>query len=466
MRILPLAILLNCSLTACGFAAPADAPRPNVVLILADDMGFTDLGCYGGEIDTPNLDRLAAGGLRFTQFYNTGRCCPTRASLMTGLYPHAAGVGHMTVDRGLPGYTGDLNDRCRTIPEVLGPAGYRNYMAGKWHVTKHTTPGGPKHNWPTGRGFDHIYGMITGAGSFYDPPTLVRDGTMMTRFTDPDYQPREYYWTDAITDHAVRYLRAHERDRDDEPFFLYVAHTAAHWPMHALPEDIEKYAGRFDGGYEPVRRARFEKAKALGIIAADAELSPRFGDWEDVTHKAWEARCMEVYAAMVDRMDRNIGRLIDELERTGELDDTLILFLQDNGGCQEGVGRKPRKDHPTRPLLPPFEPTPLGEIRTDHRIERTRDGWPVLSGPGGDARPAGHLHRLRRGVGERVEHAVPPVQALRARGRHRHPADRPLARRHRPPRRTRTATRPPRRHRRHDLRPRRCPVSRRKGSGG
>src|SRR5256714_664350 len=289
------------------------APRPNIVVIMSDDMGFSDLGCYGGEIQTPTLDRLAAGGLRLTQFYNTARCCPTRAALLTGLYPHQAGIGHMMEDKGLDGYRGDLNRRCVTIAEVLRPGSYGTYAVGKWHVTKATQPEGNKDNWPLQRGFDRFYGTITGAGNFYDPGTLTRDNKMISPFADAEYKSERYYYTDAISDHAIRYIGEHSRSSVDKPLLLYVTYTAAHWPMHALEEDIAKYKGKYDGGYEPIRRARFERANRLGLIAADAELSPTAGDWDKVENKAWEARCMEVYAAMIDRMDQGIGRIVAEL---------------------------------------------------------------------------------------------------------------------------------------------------------
>ena len=183
-----------------GLLAADGGPRrrPNIVLIMSDDMGYSDLGCYGGEIQTPNLDGLAARGLRFTQFYNTARCCPTRASLLTGLYPHQAAVGHMTEDKGLEGYQGDLSHRAVTIAEVLRPAGYATYMVGKWHVTRYSTDKGPKDNWPLGRGFDRFYGTIQGAGSYFDPGTLTRDSTMISPFADPQYKAERFYTTDAI----------------------------------------------------------------------------------------------------------------------------------------------------------------------------------------------------------------------------------------------------------------------------
>jgi arylsulfatase len=371
-------------------AAVAAPQRPNIIVIMSDDMGYSDLGCQGGEIATPNLDALAAGGLRFTQFYNTARCCPTRASLLTGLYPHQAGVGHMMEDRGLPGYRGNLNSSCRTIAEVLKPAGYRSYAVGKWHVTRFTGKDGPKYNWPLGRGFDRFYGTITGGGSFYDPSSLVRDDTMISPYADPEYKPETFYYTDAISDHAVRYVGDHAKDHAARPFFLYVAYTAAHWPMHGLPGDIKKYAGKYDAGYEPIRKARFEKAARLGLIDPRQGTSPQAGDWDRVADKKWEAACMEVYAAMIDRMDQGIGKLIAELKRTGQYENTLILFLQDNGGCAEPMGRTPTKDHPniTRPEKPLFPAMKPEEFAAAGSVpHQTRDGYPVRMGshvmPGG-----------------------------------------------------------------------------------
>ena len=381
------ALLFAATLTP---AAAADPPRPNVVVILTDDMGFSDLGCYGGEIDTPNLDALAAGGLRFTQFYNTARCCPTRASLLTGLYPHQAGVGHMMDDKGHDGYRGNLNTRCATIPEVLRTAGYRNYAVGKWHVTMHTGPDGPKHNWPLQRGFDRFYGTIHGAGSFYDPSSLTRDNTAISPYADLEYVPNRYYYTDAIADHAARFVADHAKAHADKPFFLYVAFTAAHWPMHALPDDIAKYKGKYDAGYDPVRRKRFEKAAKLGLISPKQGMAPAAEDWGKVPDKAWEAAGMEVYAAMVDRMDRGVGKVVAELKHTGQFDNTLIMYLQDNGGCAELTGRTEQKNHPNipRPEMPTFPPLPPEAFINPGSIpDQTRDGYPVRMGnkvmPGG-----------------------------------------------------------------------------------
>ncbi|MBM4104189.1 MAG: arylsulfatase [Planctomycetes bacterium] len=351
--------------------------RPNILLIMSDDMGYSDLGCYGGEIQTPNLDGLAAGGIRMTQFYNTARCCPTRASLLTGLYPHQTGVGHMMDDRGQDGFRGDLNHSCVTIAEVLRQSGYSTYMTGKWHVTKYSRPEGPKSNWPRNRGFDRFYGTIHGAGSYWEPSSLVRDDTMITVPTDKEYQSKEtYYYTDAISDNASRYINEHDADK---PFFMYVAYTAAHWPMHARERDIAKYKGKYDEGYEAIRRKRLAKMKTLGVVKSDAEMSPQAGTWSKVKDKQWEAACMEVYAAMVDSMDQGIGRVIKSLKDRGLFDNTIIFYLQDNGGCAEDGGREgnsnPRKDKPSFSPVPPDQQLYFGSVP-----KQTRDGWEVRRG--------------------------------------------------------------------------------------
>ncbi len=267
------------------------ADKPNIILIMSDDMGWSDLGCYGSEIDTPNLDSLAANGIRFTQFYNTARCCPTRASLLTGLYSHQAGIGHMMEDRGLDAYRGDLNNRCVTIAEVLKTVGYRTYMSGKWHVTKKIDPrtDADKLNWPLQRGFDRFYGTIHGAGSFFDPNSLTRDNRLISPYADAEYQPTEFYYTDAINDHATRFVKEHARDYASQPFFMYVAHTAPHWPMHAKKADIEKYRGKYDDGYDVIRSARVERMKKLGLIDPRWQIVPqRGGSWSDVEDRAFE----------------------------------------------------------------------------------------------------------------------------------------------------------------------------------
>jgi arylsulfatase len=368
---------------ACVFASSATAAsRPNIIIILCDDMGFSDLGCYGSEIHTPNLDSLASGGLRFTQFYNTSRCCPSRASLLTGLYPHQAGMGHMTSPQGsgLDGYAGDLNNHCITIAQALKPAGYATYMVGKWHVTSSDRPNSSKDNWPLQRGFDRYYGTIIGAGNFFDPGMLTRDNTTISAFADPQYHPpagEPYYYTNALSDQAARFITEHHQQHADQPFFFYVAYTAAHWPMQALPRDIDKYKGVYNSGYTPIRDARFAKEKQLGLIDPKWDLSPQAGDWDGVKNKAWEARCMEVYAAMIDCMDQGVGRIVDSLKQTNQLDNTLILFLQDNGGNLETTGRAGNLTRAAAPSLPPLG---LDFIQTDGQPKRTRDGWPVLHG--------------------------------------------------------------------------------------
>jgi len=308
----------------------AGSDQPNIVLIMADDMGFSDIGCYGGEIETPNLDRLARDGLRFTQFYNTARCCPTRAALMTGLYSHQAGIGHMVGNHGHPSYQGYLNQQCVTIAEVLKGAGYQTLMTGKWHVG--SRPG----HWPRDRGFDRFYGSNTSTGSYFG----IHDDQYDRRLILDDEEvepPAEWYATDAYTDYAIDFLK--DAAQADRPFFLYTAYTAPHWPLHALPEDIAKYRGKYRQGWDVLRNRRRERMVELGIVERRWALSPRGGKpWESLAadkRDEMDLR-MAVYAAMVDRMDRNIGRLVETLKDLDAFDNTLILFLSDNGGSAEG----------------------------------------------------------------------------------------------------------------------------------
>ena len=361
--------------------------QPNIIVILSDDMGYSDIGCYGSEIETPTLDRLAHNGIQFTQFYNTGRCCPTRASLLSGLYPHQAGIGHMMNDRGFPGYRGEFGDNCCTIAEALQPAGYRNYMAGKWHITHNLTPEheNDKKNWPLQRGFDRFYGTIHGAGSFFDPNTLVRDNTLISPYADPSYKPESYYYTDAIADHAVRFIQEHD---DAKPFFMYVTFTAAHWPMHAKQQDMDKYKGRYKEGYSAIRATRYHKMLQQHVVDADATtLWPLEAKWgEQGEYWPWDERNMEVYAAMVDSMDQGIGKIIHALETTHALDNTLVCYMQDNGGCAEKMGRgnigKPKAS------TPPLPPMKSDALQPDMIPKQTRDGYPVRQGKGVMAGPA------------------------------------------------------------------------------
>lgn len=307
--------------------------RTNVIVILNDDMGYSDIGCYGGEVDTPNLNRLATDGIRFTQFYNTARCCPSRASLLTGLHPHQTGIGLMVGDLRPNGYAGNLNEHCVTIAEVLKLAGYRTYMAGKWHVA--TDKFNVNNTWPLQRGFDHFYGIINGAANYYQPVTLTRDNTNIAEEARDD---DDYYLTDAISDNAVSFVKQHKQDHCDEPFFLYVAYTAPHWPLHAKQTDTDKYEGSFDVGWDALREERLRRMSEMGIIDASWPLSerdPAVPNWDSADNKAWRLRCMEVYAAQIDCMDQGIGRIITALEETNKLERTLILFLSDNGGCAE-----------------------------------------------------------------------------------------------------------------------------------
>ncbi len=375
-----LVILAFCLPSFLLCAAESVNSKPNIVVILADDMGYSDIGCYGSEIDTPNLDALAKGGLRFTQFYNTARCCPTRASLLTGLYPHQAGIGHMTEDKKIEGYRGELNKNCVTIAEALKPSGYKSYAVGKWHVTKATNPKAEadKYNWPLQRGFDRFYGTIHGGGSFFDPTSLTRDNQLISPFADPEYPSNDYYYTDAISDHAIKFLNENEKGK---PFFLYVAYTAAHWPMHAREKDIAKYKGRYAIGYEAVRKTRYDKMLKEGVISTgnttNWPLPPNLGEkefWE------WDQRNMEVFAAMVDCMDQGIGRIVQALKASGQYENTLICFMQDNGGCAEGMGRG--KEGATRAenaILPVLR---KDYLQPDMIPKQTRDGFPMRQGKG------------------------------------------------------------------------------------
>lgn len=314
------------------------AEPPNVLLILADDLGWSDLGCYGGEIDTPVLDGLARNGLRFTQFYNSSRCCPSRASLLTGLHPAQAGF---------PEFFGRLPPTCVTIPEVLKDAGYRTFMVGKWHLNEKTKP--------TERGFDEFYGMLGGYNTCWqEDPHYTRWPAGRAKRS---YARGEFYATDVFADYALDFLaRAQPSDAGRrQPWFLYLAFNAPHFPLHAPADDIATYEPRYAQGWDAIREARLATQKTLGLAAADLTLPPRgtipknrFNDktgWADKEIPAWKSlsaerqadltRRMAVYAAMVDRMDRAIGRVVDQLRETGQLDNTLILFLSDNGACAE-----------------------------------------------------------------------------------------------------------------------------------
>lgn len=370
-RTLPLAAL---AFTAgvCGGTGKnteeGEKTRPNILLILADDLGYSDLGCYGGEIHTPNLDRLAANGVRFSHFYNAGRSCPTRASLLTGLYPHQAGIGRMTFDDHLPGYRGTMTHNGVTIAEALKEAGYQTGMIGKWHVAE--TPlrpdqrewlthqvqheeFAPKENYPTHRGFDNFYGTIYGVVDYFDPFSLVNGEEPVNKVPD------SYYSTIALSDSAVSYINQYSKS--EKPFFMYLAYHSPHWPLHALEEDIKKYEDVYKVGWEAIRDARYERMKKLGIFKDQSDfLSNRQSakEWETNSDREWDARAMAVHAAMIDRMDQGIGKVLKALEETGELKNTLILFMSDNGCSPE--------------ICQDFSP---GE---NDRPDMKRDGTPII----------------------------------------------------------------------------------------
>lgn len=308
--------------------------QPDVIVILVDDLGFSDLAAYGGEIPTPNLDRLAEGGARFSSFYTTPRCSPTRASLLTGRHSHEVGIGVLTRP---VGYRGSIDPDVPTLGTVLQDAGYATSLTGKWHLAADVTS--PNESWPTRRGFEDFYGILGGGTSYFNPKAFYRG----EQSAEEDADHPDFYLTDAFTDHAIEYVR--DRIADDQRYFLYLALTAPHWPLQAFDEDIQEQAGRYSAGWDALREARRERQAELGLFPAAFAPAPRDADepaWADVEDPDWQQRRMEVYAAQVIAMDRGIGRLLDELEAGGALEDTLILFLSDNGAESEElqVGRR------------------------------------------------------------------------------------------------------------------------------
>lgn len=314
--------------------------RPNVILILVDDMGFSDLGVTGSEIRTPNIDGMARSGVFLSSMYNAARCCPTRSSLLTGLFPHKAGIGHMGANLGTPAYQGYLRKDAATIAELLRPAGYRTLMAGKWHVggdlwatrVDSWRSGDPDRPTPVQRGFDRFYGMLDGASHHFSPNCIMSDDQQV------QVLPPDFYFTDTITDQAIGMIE--ESVQRQQPFFLYLAHHAPHWPLHAHEDDIARYDGVYERGWDATRTARHEEMQSRKILQHKWHISARDAGapaWSDVGAKDWEASRMAVYAAMIDRMDQQIGRVLDALRRLGQYEDTLILFLSDNGGCAEEI---------------------------------------------------------------------------------------------------------------------------------
>jgi len=327
------ALLVVVSFTQPTFSAQTS---PNVVIIFADDMGFSDLGCYGGEIQTPNLDRLAKGGLRFSQFYNTGRCWPSRASLMTGLYPHQSGKAMSFGEKAPRGYSGIIPQHFRMVPEVLAAAGYRSYHVGKWHLNKR---GGKPLNetWPLARGYQHSY-FVVSQNNFFNPYLLYDDTTKITR---PGANG-DYYITEAFTAKAVDYLKEHQTKSPDKPFFLYLAHTAPHFPLHALASDVARYRGKYREGWDVHRRRRYERLKKMGIV--NCKFSPRDPDakpWDSLSDEEqdeWDSR-MATYAAMIHCLDRGVGDVLAQIEAMNATENTLVMFLSDNGSSAEYLVR-------------------------------------------------------------------------------------------------------------------------------
>lgn len=309
--------------------------KPNIIVILVDDMGYSDVGALGSEIHTPNLDRLASNGVLMTHVYTSARCCPSRASLMTGFYPHDVGMGHMDDTRSeFDAYKGRIPPEVPLLPQLLKTVGYRTLMCGKWHL------GAEEKDWPVNRGFDEFYGIPAGGGVYFWPPVglerpVYHGRDLVDLSLDPDW-----YSTDAFTDQAIRFIEA--AATHPEPFFLYAAYITPHFPLQAFEEDIAKYDGVYAEGHGAVRRARFERQQQLGVLPDGYALSwEDFPAWSEIVDPDHEIRKMAVYAGMIDRLDQNIGRLVDALERQGVLDDSLLLFLSDNGASSESLNRTP-----------------------------------------------------------------------------------------------------------------------------
>ncbi len=317
---------------------------PNVIVMLVDDLGFSDLGCYGSEIATPNVDATAADGIRFANFHSTPMCSPTRAALMTGRNAHAAGVGFVAhVDPGFPGYASELPENQPTMAEVLRDNGYATFMVGKWHLCKEQdmSEAGSRHSWPVQRGFDQYYGFLEALTNFHHPHRIYEGNSVVATDAFDD----DYYLTDDLTDRAVRMIRESKTANPDKPFFLYYSHGAVHAPLHAKSEDIARHRGNYDAGWDELRAKRFARQKELGLIPEDTVLPPRNSEpgedvvpWDSLSEdeKALYPRYMEVYAAMVSSVDESLGRLRAVLTDLGELDNTIIVLTSDNGASREG----------------------------------------------------------------------------------------------------------------------------------
>ncbi len=385
--------------------------RPNVVLMLVDDMGFSDIGCYGGEISTPNLDRLATNGVRLSQFYNTARCSPSRASLLTGLHPHQTGIGILTNDTRPRGYAGTINNRCVTIAEVLKSVGYATCLSGKWHLAAEIVK--PNDAWPTRRGFDRFFGTLTGCGSFFQPGTLMRGEVNVE---DEALQP-DFFYTDAISDEAEAFIRDRDSRASGQPFFLYVAYTAPHWPLHARERGHRQVPWQVRRGLGRAARAKACAPAGCGTprrLGRANERDPTQPAWNDANYKDWQAKRMEAYAAQIDRVDQGVGRILEALEanrRARQHDDHLPLRQRRIG---RGVAaRRARALQGAIGYPAPQDP------RRPQRADRQRAF--------DRSRCRGHVRKLRSCVGQPLEHAVPLLQAVDARRRHRDAVHRALA---------------------------------------
>lgn len=325
-------VLLVCLCNVVGLTY-AQQTKPNIIVILADDMGYSDIGCMGGEVKTPNLDALAEKGVLFSNFYNASVSCPSRSALLTGQYQWDAGMGAMCGNRhDLSSYQGCLNQQCMTIAEVMQYNGYQTFMSGKWHV------GDARECWPDRRGFDEFYGIPNGGGVYFYPPKyyerkIYENGEEIV----PD---TSWYSTDAFTDAAIRYIEKKENNR--KPFFMYLAYIAPHYPLQAKEKDVQKYLKQYEVGYDVIRKNRIARQKQLGIIEDENTVStPVYLDWEKVKNKKDEIRKMAVYAAMIDCMDQNIGRLVETLKKKNLYENTVILFMSDNGGSMTDFNKTP-----------------------------------------------------------------------------------------------------------------------------
>jgi arylsulfatase len=349
------------TLSILTYAVLAQAERPNIVLIIADDMGYSDLGCYGGEIETPTLDQLASTGIRFTNYYVQNMCWPTRASLLTSLYPKTA-LAAGSASQG-------FRSNALLLPEALREAGYKSYMTGKWHLSDPEKPNGPSA--PHKRGFDRTYATYHGTTDFFAPADLNENGE------DRTYEWKDnpdFYYTDAITDYSIKFLKEHPKEN---PFFIYVSYNAAHWPLHAKPEDIEHYKGRFSEGWDKLRTRRHAGMKKLGVVDPSWEISPRNPQvpaWRDEEHPAWQERRMEVYAAQITCMDRNIARIVKQVKESGQQDNTIFLYQHDNGGCH--VEYTPERTGSwTKPITTDGKKTPIIPGNLPHIMPGPQSTW-------------------------------------------------------------------------------------------